>query len=153
MNSTATARAPFSAGETSPSQPFDLPGNVQRDNLTLAEFLPTIQIADHRDWFRIIVPVGDVDLRNVWIFAKPRSVSIEIRSRDTVAHGDSCCEEIDEWHVTRELKLPQYIKEGCTTVMPLGSNLEIMCVKDAHQEDRSWVEMLRFDTRASIGSI
>lgn len=112
-----------------------------------------IQVTESERDYRISVPAGDVDLRRIWVFATPRSIRIETRSRAEVTHRETACKEVDEHRLIRELNLPQFIREGCTKVTPCGNLLEITCLKEPNGDDRNWVEMLPFDTRASFGRI
>lgn len=115
--------------------------------------LPPIHVKETAAGFQIAVPVGDIDLRRVWVFASPRAIRIEIRSRAIQSHAQAGCEEVDEQRIVRELKLPHAIQEGRTCVMPLGNELQIACLKDGTADDATWAELLHFDTRASIGCI
>lgn len=115
--------------------------------------LPPITVAESSTGFRILVPMGEVSLRQVWIFATASTISIEIRSRSSVDHVAPFCKETDDQRIVRELKLPSYITKGSASVRPVGTDLEISCLKDPHQNDRQWAEILRFDTRTSLGSV
>jgi hypothetical protein len=122
-------------------------------NTAVSEMLPPILVQENVGGFRIRVPISDIDLRKIWIFAAPHSICIEFRSRDMVHHSEASCREIDEQRTVRELRLSQKIKEGCTNARPAGHELQITCLKDSTPDDTNWAEMINFDTRASLGTV
>jgi HSP20 family molecular chaperone IbpA len=99
------------------------------------------------------VPLCGADLRQVYVLAGPHSIVVEIRTRKAIDHAHAVITEVQDERITREFRLNAEIKEGATALRRIGDELEITCMKADGPEDRIWSELVRFNTRASVGSI
>lgn len=116
---------------------------------------PSIEITEAQTDYKIIVPLSGIDPRKIYLFATPRSLLIEIRSKSTVCHelpGATATEKIDH-RISRELTLPAGIKQGGTTVELRGASLLITARKSDCEQPAPWSQLIHFDTRAGLGLI
>jgi HSP20 family molecular chaperone IbpA len=123
--------------------------------LTLEKHVPSIQVTEDREKYRILVPMSGIDLRHVYVLAAPQSLLIEIRVRKTVQHqeDDPVDAEVEDRRVSRELKLRHPIERRRTVVDTVGDLLRITSVKASEAEENMWSDLVHFDTRASLGSV
>jgi HSP20 family molecular chaperone IbpA len=123
--------------------------------LILETGVPSIQVTEDRDTYRILVPMSGIDLRHVYVLAAPQSLLIEIRVRKTVQHeqDDPVDAEVEDRRVSRELKLRHPIERRRTVVDTVGDLLRITSVKASAAEENMWSDLVHFDTRASLGSL
>jgi HSP20 family molecular chaperone IbpA len=123
--------------------------------LTLETDVPSIQVTEDREKYRILVPMSGIDLRHVYVLAAPQSLLIEIRVRKTVQHqeDDPVDAEVEDRRVSRELKLRHPIERRRTVVDTVGDLLRITSVKASEAEENMWSDLVHFDTRASLGSV
>ena len=119
----------------------------------LGQPLPPISVVEAGTGLKFLVPLSGIGARNVYVFAAPRSILIEIRITKHVTHPGPIQQERQHQRITRELKLRKSIEEGSTSIRMVGDNLEIACVTTADPDDRLWSELLRMDTRASLGCV
>jgi len=114
-----------------------------------------IEVAEAESEYSIILPLSGIDPRNIYVFAKPRSLLIEIRWKSSTHHpvSNAHITENVERRISRELNLPTEIEERATTVRISGDFLQVTARKSRHDQQTSWSELIRFDTRASLGCI
>ena len=133
-----------------------LPGIVCEglgDDIIVGRSLPVMNVTETGEGFTITVPLHRIDARNVYVFATPRSIAVEIRIRDVVSHAQVIHREIQHQRITRELVLREAIEEGSTSLRLHGDDLQITCRKASGLDDKTWSELVRLDTRCSLGSV
>jgi hypothetical protein len=103
----------------------------------------------------ILVPTNGIDLRHFYVVATPDSLLIDVRIRNSFKHdeADPVFAEIQNQRISRELRFRHPIEERGTIVHVRGGELQITCRKAATSDEKSWSEILHFDTRASLGSV
>lgn len=123
--------------------------------LVLEAQFPAIEPSESNLEYTIMVPTNGIDLRRIYVLAKPDSLFIEVRIRSSLKHqdGDAIVTEIEDQRVSRELRFRQPIEERGTSIEVRGRALQITCRKAMTAEEKSWSELLQFDTRASLGSV
>jgi len=128
---------------------------VKCKRLSLEKDVLPIQVTEDRDEYRILVPMGGIDLRHVYVLATHRSLLIEIRVRKTLQHqGDDPLDaEVEDRRVSRELKLRHPIERRRTVVDTVGDSLRITSLKASEAEENDWSDLVHFDTRTSLGSV
>ena len=161
MTATATRLAPVQQTATPKHSPtglverFDTPRtNHPQALLTDDESLPlpAISVADSIRTFRVVVPLDGIDARQVFVFATPFSIVVEIRIKRVLEHPGPINSEIQRYRITRELRCREGIAKGSTAVRLLGSNLEITGIKASSPDDEDWSEFIQVDTRCSLGA-
>jgi hypothetical protein len=100
----------------------------------------------------ILLPLCGADLQQVYVIATPRSIVAEIRTKNKVNHPGIAL-ETQEQRIIREVRLQFDIKKRSTVTRVIGDALEITCTKADHADERPWSDLVRFDTRASLGSV
>jgi HSP20 family molecular chaperone IbpA len=95
-----------------------------------------------------------IDLRQVFVVATPHTLLIEVRDRESVNYEGNgpVFSEIRDRRVSRELRLRHPIEKN-VRLHRNANQLLITCRKTATGEEQSWSELLRFDTRASLGCV
>ena len=119
------------------------------------ELLSPINITQTAEALHITLPVNGLDLGGVYVIAAPRNIVIEMRSKNTVSHLNGIT-EVQDKRIVRELTLNAEIQQGSTHVRRTGDDMEITCLKlqsEPSNDARGWSEIVRFDTRASLGCI
>jgi HSP20 family molecular chaperone IbpA len=122
----------------------------------LGKELPPIEWDESDAGHTILVPMHGIDLRHIYVVAGPDSILIDMKVRKTVKHEDEgpLLVEIRDQRISRELKFRHTIQKGATVVRVRGEALEITCRKATQtEESNSWSELLRFDTRSSLGCV
>src|ERR1700719_1799428 len=68
--------------------------------LSLEKDVHPIQVTEEHDEYRILVPMGGISLRHVYVLATPRSLLIEIQVRKTLQHrgDDPLDSEVEDRH-------------------------------------------------------
>jgi len=119
------------------------------------EEAPFIEIAEAETEYKIVVPLSGIDARKIHVFATPRSLLIEIRSKSNIRHelGDALVLENIDHRVSRELTLPVEIEQGGTHVQIHGESLHITALKSEWQEQPPWSQLIQFNTRAGLGLV
>jgi HSP20 family molecular chaperone IbpA len=110
---------------------------------------PAIQIVESETEYGIVVPLSGIDARNVYIFAAPHSVMIEVRLKRSVRHGlmdDTVTETIDQ-RIERAFGLPAEIERGGTTVRISGESLFITARKAVQSRNTLWSQLIQFDAK------
>lgn len=130
-----------------------LAGCACSNRVVFGQPLPDLTIHETATAYRILVPLKGVDLRHVYVFATPRAILVEIRIKTALVHAGTVHKEIQEQRLLRELRLGAVLKEGTTAVRAVGTDLEITCIKAVNAEEKAWSEMVRWDTRASLGCV
>jgi HSP20 family molecular chaperone IbpA len=104
--------------------------------------------------YTVIVPMTGIDLRQVFVVATPHTLLIEVRDRESVNYEGNgpVFSEIRDRRVSRELRLRHPIEKD-VHLHRNANQLLITCRKTATGEEQSWSELLRFDTRASLGCV
>jgi HSP20 family molecular chaperone IbpA len=117
--------------------------------------LPPVEPVENGGEYKILVPTNGIDLRHFYVVATPDSLLIEVRIRNSFKHDepDPVLAEIHNQRISRELRFRHPIEERGTIVQVRGGELQITCRKAATSDDKSWSEILHFDTRASLGSV
>lgn len=117
--------------------------------------LPPVKPNEDGGEYKILVPTRGIDLRHIYLVATPVSLLIEVRIRNSIKHdeADPVFAEIEYQRISRELRFRHPIEERGTIVQVRGAALQITCRKAATSEEKSWSEMLHFDTRASLGPV
>lgn len=105
--------------------------------------------------YKLVVPLSGIDPRNVYVFATPHSVLIEIRFKNSLSHESEQGPVIEtvERRISRELSLPIGIEERATSVHVCGDCLQITARQAGPEHPASWSELIHFDTRKSLGSV
>ena len=118
------------------------------------EVLPA-DISCERSEYRIVVPLSGIDPRNIYVFANPRSLVVEIRLKSEIHHesGKGPVAETSERRISREFALPTEIEERATIVRVCGECLQIIAREALGEHSTSWSELIQFDTRRSVGSV
>jgi HSP20 family molecular chaperone IbpA len=113
------------------------------------EEFPAIEIAEEATEYKIIVPLSGIDPRKIYVFATPRSLLIEIRSKITVPHelDQALVMEGIDHRVSREFRLPVEIEQGGTEVQIGGESLDITARKSERQQQLPWSQLIHFDMR------
>lgn len=117
--------------------------------------LPPVEPVENGGEYEILVPTNGIDLRHFYVVATPDALLIEVRIRSSFKHdeADPVFAEIQNQRISRELRFRHPIEERGTMVQVRGGELQITCRKAAISDDKSWSEILHFDTRASLGSV
>jgi HSP20 family molecular chaperone IbpA len=94
-----------------------------------------------------MVPISGIDHRNVYVFAGPRSIVIEILTKRAVQHPgrDAVLSERTDQRIRREFILRVPIEAGSTKVKFEGDFLQITATKSRDEEQDPWSEFIRFD--------
>lgn len=110
---------------------------------------PPIEIAERPSEYEVALPLKGIDPRNIYVFARPRALLIEIRFKSTVCHGmvNSHVTETIDRRVSREYSLPIEIEQGATKVQIQGQVLYITARKSKYDVQGSWSELVPFDTQ------
>lgn len=127
-------------------------GDRRNDTTTFGQPLPLIYIAETAAGLRILVPLKGIHPRQVYVFATPHSILVEMRARNTVHHARAI-QEIQHRSITRELKFNDLIREGSTSIRLLGDDLEITCTTTRAEEEKNWSELVQLDMRGARGSM
>lgn len=143
MNTFSQRRSCFrqTAGSIKPN-----PSVTRRLRVSQFEF-PLIEITEDSAEYTFIVPLAGIDPRRIYVFARPRSLLIEIRLKNSVCHElvrASVMESIDR-RIARELTLPINIEHGTTRVCVNGEFLHITARKSEHEQSRAWSELIHFE--------
>ena len=95
-----------------------------------------------------------VDPRQVFVAATPDTLLIEIRDRETVNHEGNgpVFSEIQDRRASRELRFRHPIEKGISLRVN-RNQLLITCRQASTGKEQSWSELLRLDTRASLGGV
>jgi HSP20 family molecular chaperone IbpA len=126
---------------------------IDRDPITAVKELAPIQVTDTGAEYHVLVPTCGMDAGHFYVLASRRSLLIEVRVKKTLqyeAYGPLEAEIIDQ-RISRELKLGEPIRENCTVLHLMGDFLQITAQKASVGEVKNWSELLRFNTRASLG--
>ncbi|HEX4230534.1 MAG TPA: Hsp20/alpha crystallin family protein [Bryobacteraceae bacterium] len=115
--------------------------------LTLIEVHPVTDSYESSTHYEIIVPISGIDHRNVYVFAGPRSIVIEILTKKAIQHasGDAILSERTDQRIRREFILRVPIEAGSTKVKFEGDFLQITASKSREEEQETWSEFIRFD--------
>ena len=112
---------------------------------------PTILINDHSTMFHVLIPLDGIDMRDVFVFATPNSIMLELRSKRILQHAGPISSEIQVQRITRELRCRDGIAKGSTTMNLVGGKLEITSIKAHTTGDEAWSEFIHMNTRCSLG--
>lgn len=121
--------------------------------ITFGSSLPPIRVLDWGPTFRFLVPLGNIDPNRFYVIAKPAGILIETRTNNTICHVQDGFIEVQDQRLIRELKFPLTLKRGSTVVKILENELEITCAEADHPDDTPWSELIRFNSRASLGCV
>ena len=123
--------------------------------LVLLKQLPPVKPNGDGGEYRVLVPTRGIDLRHIYVVATPDSLLIEVRIQNSIKHdeADPVFAEVERHRISRELRFRHPIKERGTIVQVRGGALQITCRKATTSEQKSWSEILHFDSRASLGSV
>lgn len=102
---------------------------------------------------QVRVPLNDLDLRQVHVFANPMSLLVESRRRERLHLNSSnlVAAETVEQRTSYKLALRDRIARGRTTFEIVGRVLLITCRKAAESAGDDWSEWLILNTRESLG--
>jgi HSP20 family molecular chaperone IbpA len=108
-----------------------------------------IEIAERPSEYEVVLPLIGIDPRNIYVFATPRALLIEIRFKSTVCHAlvNAAVTETIDRRIAREFSLPIEIEQGATAVQIQGQILHITARKSPYSEQGSWSELVHFDIR------
>jgi HSP20 family molecular chaperone IbpA len=119
-------------------------------SLVLQRAHAPIEFEETHSEYHIIVPLSGIEARNVYVFAMPHSVLIEIRFKDITLHKGietSVTEETNQ-RIERELILPAEIEQGKTKIRMHAGSLCITARKAQEGQGTGWSQLVHFDTRA-----
>lgn len=119
------------------------------DELPVA--LPGIAASESATMIRLLVPLDRIDLRQVYIFATPRSILFEVLRKSVLKHPGPIETETQRYRITRELTFRDGIAKGSTGARLCGGSLEITSRKSASTDQEAWTEFIELDTRSSAG--
>ncbi len=120
--------------------------------ITFGSTLPPIRVLDWGPTFRLLVPLANIDPNRFYVIAKPGGILIETRTSNTGRVTDGFI-EVQDQRLIRELKFPFTLKRGSTVVKILETELEITFAKADQTDDAPWSELIRFNSRASLGCV
>lgn len=113
--------------------------------------LPDILASESATMFRFLVPFEGIDAREVYIFATPYSIVLELTTKCMVRHAGPIETETQSFRVTRELRFRNAIAKGSTVARFFGASLEITSLRTLSTSDEAWSEFIQVDTRNSLG--
>ncbi|MFL6450023.1 MAG: Hsp20/alpha crystallin family protein [Bryobacteraceae bacterium] len=113
--------------------------------------LSRICASESATMLNLTVPLEGIDVRQVYIFATPHSIVLEIGMNSTIKHSDPLEAEIQRHHTTREFIFRCAIARHSTMARLSGGSLEITSLKAASTSDEAWSEFIQVDTRCSVG--
>lgn len=115
--------------------------------LWLTEILPAEDLDESPNQYEIVVPIPGIDHRNVYVFAAPRSIVVEILTKKAVQHpsGDVILLERTDQRIRREFILRVPIEAGSTKVKFEGDSLRITAIKSTDDDQETWSEFIGFD--------
>jgi hypothetical protein len=90
-------------------------------------------------------------VRQVYIFATPRSIVLGLPTKCILKHSGPIETETQRYRITRELSFRNSIAKGSTAARLSGGSLEIISIKTASMDDDAWSEFIEIDTRSSLG--
>jgi hypothetical protein len=137
-----------------------------RQSEALALHLPTLPIGESdplipappslaNGEIQIKLPLKDLDVRQVHVFAGPTSLLVESKQRERLpVHsqtGDFVSGETLEKRIAYKLDLRTRIARGGTSIEIAGRMLLITCRKASDSESDEWSEWINFNTRGSMG--
>lgn len=127
--------------------PRPLSPSVLCEPLFLTEVLPARDPTERPNHYEIVVPIPGIDHRNVYVFAAPRSIIVEILTKKAVQHpsGDVVLLERTDQRIRREFILRVPIEAGSTKVKFEKDSLQITATKSTDDEQGTWSEFIRFD--------
>lgn len=104
---------------------------------------------------QIKLPLKDLDVRQVHVFAGPMSLLVESKQRERLPlqsqGGDVVASETLERRIAYKLDLRTRIARGGTSIEVAGRVLLITCRKASESESEDWSEWINFNTRGSMG--
>lgn len=109
---------------------------------------PPIDVKEGQSSFEVILPVEHINPRNIYIFARPHSLLIEIRSKLNIRHplSSTFAEESIHKQILREISFPVEIDNGATSIQLCGMALRISLKKLQLGEQASCSKLVPFDT-------
>ena len=115
--------------------------------LRLIQIRPSAESYERPNHYEIVVPIPGIDRRNVYVFAAPQSIVIEILTRNFLRHPDGgiVLSERTDQRIRREFVLRVPIEAGSTTVKFEGESVQIIATKSTAEEQEAWSEFIRFD--------
>ena len=162
-SSTLLSREATQAGESTTScldrhwrgTSLETSKSIGSQPLVFSTQLPPVKPVENGGEYKILVPTNGIDLRHFYVMATPDSLLIEVRIRNSFKHdgAEPVFSEVQTQRISRELRFRHPIEERGTIVQVRGGALQITCRKAATSEQKSWSEILHFDSRASLGSV
>jgi HSP20 family molecular chaperone IbpA len=130
------------------------PKRVKIQPLLPGRSLPPVTDRESPGEYTVVVPMTGVDPRQVFVTATPDTLLIEIRDRETVNHEGNgpVFSKIQDRRASRELRFRHPIEKGISLRVN-RNQLLITCRQAPAREEQSWSELLRLDTRASLGGV
>jgi HSP20 family molecular chaperone IbpA len=121
--------------------------SVLCEPLFLIDVLPAEDPDECPNHYEIVVPIPGIDHRNVYVFAGPQSIIVEILTKKAVQHpsGDVVQMERTDQRIRREFILRVPIEAGSTKVKFEGDSLRITAIKSTDDDQETWSEFIRFD--------
>lgn len=113
--------------------------------------LPAVTVSEGATMITVTVPLDDVDMRQVFVFATPRSILVEVLRKCLLNHCGPIASEVQRNRITRELKFRCGLAKGTTAARLAGGCLEITSIKAVITGDEAWSEFIQMDTRSSLG--
>ena len=128
-------------------------GSFDYPSIASGDVLPPATITETADALRILIPLTGVDLQHVHVVASARSIVIEFRVKNRIDHAGVAVTEVQQKRIIRELKFDANLKRRCTSMRMRGDDLEITSMKADRNDDFVGSDLVRFDTRASLGCV
>jgi len=145
--------APRTGRDGSARNPTETAGNSSQarrraEGESVAQIRPSLTNGE----IQVSVPLNDLDLHQIHVFAKPRSLLIESRRRERLHLNspDLVTAETIEQRTSYKLALRDRIARGRTSVEIVGRVLFITCQKAADSADEEWSEWLNIKMCRSL---
>ena len=124
-------------------------GSISRP-LLLANAHTPVKFEETPSEYHITVSLSGIDARNVYVFAMPFSVVIEIRLKNVTIHQgmqNSVTERTNQ-RIERELNLPAEIEQGKTKIRIDAGVFHITAQKAQHSRATEWSQLVHFESKA-----
>jgi HSP20 family molecular chaperone IbpA len=112
---------------------------------------PAIEIVENASEYKLTVPLLGIDPRQIYVFAMPQSLLIEIRFQRTIRHetGYAHITECIDRRISREFNLPVGIERDSATAQISGEFLHITARKTRYDHETSWSQLIHFEMVSS----
>jgi len=121
---------------------------VECEPLLLHRISPAHEIKDSPCEYKIVVPLPGIERRNVYVFAAPYTISLEIRMKATVEHSseETRVAERTDQRICREFRFGTQIQARSTKIQFDGDCIQITATKSNLEQQETWSEFVQFTT-------